>query len=447
MYQLFKKNFLQVILLASIFLIFTPTATNAVEELYINGSYCANYYPLATSLPRCQTFITDNKFITRLNAQVRHTATSPNNLTMKLSDTACYDDNINSTVFTPAQMPIGASYPELEVNQSFASGTELYISFTTPNAASYYSIALCAFYPYGQEETENNGSDYNFDVWVDEDITSGTYDSNFDYDLNQTFPDYNTIVSQTCIIGNECNIWFSFNELAIGYRMYLTYNASSTIISNSIASGIVMANEYWQNGIEVPAVDTEGTIKYDLLLDAGSFGWNIKTGIAIKWIDSDYWEELIQERFGADVEEYCAEDVICADVATSSDFFYGFNCGARKVLCWALAPTNNSKKYVVNSVTALEESFPFNMIFTFLHRSNKIIDDSQATTSTVTLGIPWKGEIVQGSSTEYTILPIITADTVPNALGSSFEEVKRGAKYFIWVMTAFLIVLIIYKTL
>lgn len=397
----------------------------------------------------CQTFYANDLPITKIQLRIEDQL-SPHtgNLTFTLSDTGCgispdseityIAENIDHTI---------AQWIDWDLSQQYATGTKVYfnaysdaVSYTNGFEIvikDYYTSTIRAY----RDGVAQNGSllinAYNneSEYYTDLGQTSG-----FDYSLDPDFPDFATVNSQTCMIGQNCNLWFTYNNLSVGDVMHLVYYASSTIPSNSISSTTITQTSNWQNKISVPAVTVEGDVLYNMLLVDPVYGYIIKTGIAVKWVDDDYWNDLIKEKYGADVEEFCAEAVICADVATSSDFFYGFNCGAREALCWALSPTNNAKKYALNSVKALEESFPFNMIFIFLHRLDTIIKDQEQSTSTIDM------PFIDGEGNYY-MLPVISSTTVPTALGTSFDTVKNGLIYFIWIMVAGIIVLIVITAL
>lgn len=292
--------------------------------------------------------------------------------------------------------------------------------------------------------TGGSGNDFfidDFYIADVNDINSGdTNTVNYDYTLDLSYPDFNSVTSQTCIIGQQCNLWFSFNALAVGYPMYLTYYASSTIPSNAISSTLVTASEFWQNAVTVPAVSTSTEIKYNLLLDGGAYGWTTKTGIIIKWVDGDYWEELLQDKYGADLAEYCAEVVVCDGIATTSSFLYGVQCGMQKTICWTFAPTNNSKKFIINSIKGIEESFPFNLYFTFINRLASIADNQTMTANVLT--VPFIN-----NDGEYIMLDVVSSSTMEMALGDSYEIVKTGLISLIWIITSLVISLIVYKAI
>lgn len=460
MSQLFKNKFLQGLTVAIILLVSSFNTANAEEYEYafFNTLSTMGTNIIYSGINYCQSFPSppDNQPITAIGLKKRaqlnpHTG----DLFFSISSDACIHyggGTVDYSVTLPASnfdYTIGEwIYWDLSSETvTYASGTKLYLNMSSnaPASSGGYKIVYKA--DNGDDYWEYRNDSYypgrHWDVktsyYADNDLTS--YYNTYDYDLAIDYPDFNTVVSQVCMIGEDCNLWFSFNDLAVGYPMYLLYSASSTVPTNAISSMTVTATSYFQHKISVPAIGIESEVKYDLLLDADEYGWTVKSAIIIKWIEPDYWENLITDRYGEAVEEYCAEVTVCADVATTSDFFYGVTCGARRTICWVFAPSANSKKYIANAVTGFEESFPFNLYFTFVNRISNIVSN-QATSTTESIGIPFID-----SEGEYYMLPVITTSTVPNALGTSYGTVHTGTVNFIWIITSLIVTLIVYKAI
>ena len=460
MILLFKNKFLQGFTIAIILFVFSFNITNAEEYEYafFNTLSTEGTSIVFSGANYCQSFYSPpgNQPITNIGLKVRVQA-SPytGDLNLSISSDSCINyggGTIDYSVsFPPSNFDHTSGdwiYWDLSSETvTYASGTKLYfnISSNAPSSTGGYKIVYKA--DNGDDYWEyRNDSYYPSRHWdlktsyfADNDLTS--YYNTYDYDLAIDYPDFNTVVSQVCMIGEDCNLWFSFNDLAIGYPMHLLYSASSTVPYNAINTVTVTATSYFQNSISAPSIGSPQEVKYDLLLDADVYGWTVKSGIIIKWIEPDYWENLITERYGEGVQEYCAEETVCSDVATTSDFFYGITCGARRTICWVFAPSANSKKYIANAVTGFEESFPFNLYFTFINRISNIVL-SQATSTAESIGIPFID-----SQGDYYMLPVITTSTVPNALGTSYSTVHNGITNFIWIITSLLITLIVYKAI
>lgn len=292
------------------------------------------------------------------------------------------------------------------------------------------------FTTYNQNGVEN---------WIDNIYISNTvpsYNENYDFDLAQDEPDFNTAPNITCIFGEDCKMWFSFNELAIGYPMYLINYASSTIPSNAIASTTITDDVLWQNYVLVPEQPTEGKYQYNLLLDAEVFGWIVETGINVNWWSTTTFNAWVESTITDNLGGYCAEEVICSDITENpNSFVYGFICGFRKTLCWALTPTDGSIKNITNSINALQASFPFNMVFGFINRAKTIINEQELENNSINI-IPFIN-----TDAEFVMLPAISSSTMQNAFGTSFDTIKTGMEYLTWLFFGGVSLLIVKKTI
>lgn len=433
MNQFFKKKLTTAIVAAIIILIMPLHVTKAEEFLeseYIGGSnYNIGTSQRPTSL---MSFVSSGNAISKLQLVIWKDFSLPSlNINVKIcADSGCtsvvWETDLLDGNITTSYQAFVTIIPATPINLT-ASQTYYIKTVTTGTTGNVYS----------RGNGISNPGIMNYRAYYDTD-NNITQNTNYDYSLAADYPDFNSVISQTCVIGQDCNLWFSFNELAIGYPMYLIYYASSTIPANAISSKLITSDISWQNAIAVPQVSTTTEVKYNLLLDGGTYGWNVKTGITIKWVESDYWENLIIEKYGADITQYCAEEVICDGVSTSSDFFYGVTCGFRQGLCWFLSPTAGSQKYIANSLAAFENSFPFNLYFGFITRTEAIIGAEATTTDGLTMPfIDTNGEVID--------LPITSSTTMSDALGDGYDTIKNGLEYFIWIITAVVIAFIIHK--
>jgi len=315
-----------------------------------------------------------------------------------------------------------------------------YDAYNVPNHfTKYYNI----------NDTFPSWRNWNYDMVVyfsldKSRINLNDYDENittYDFNLDIFEPDFSTVNSQTCVIGEECRLWFSFNDLAIGYNMYLTLYEGITSPSYAIASTTVEQNYFWQNYLIVPDVEEEAEIKYNLLLDAGEYGYIGQTGIKINWLLGSTWDEIIGKT-GADLDEYCNASTICAGISGNANtFLYGVQCGMRQTACYIFAPTAKSKEYISKSVSALEGSFPFNMYFDFINKTSNVLSQEMENKADI-LSVPF----INGEG-DFIMLPVVSSSTMPNALGSSFNTFKNGLQSLVWLIMGVLIAFITYKTL
>lgn len=266
-----------------------------------------------------------------------------------------------------------------------------------------------------------------------------TQNEYYDVGLDQYSPDFSTAPHFTCFVGDECNLWFSFNELAIGYDMYLLDYLGTSTPDYAIASTTVTPTWNWQNKILVPPETEEQDKLYNLLLDAEAYGWINTTGIEVHWVSTTTWSDFVEDQIGANLDQYCDPEIICEDISGGS-FYIGFACGFRTTLCWAFTPSNNSITNLTNSISALENSFPFNMVFGFLNRANTSITEAEF--NNASLGVPFIN-----TEGEYIILPVISSSTMEDTFGESYTVVKTGLDYFVWILVAGLALLVIKRTL
>lgn len=353
-----------------------------------------------------------------------------------------YEDSTNELIstkfFAASSTPYWAVYPS-------ASQTKFdFLSLTHYTAATSKRVHVTITDVSGNVAViSGDGTNLTFwnEYYDDEEdyyLPDETSYENYDYSLDQTSPDFATVNNQSCVIGDECRLWFSFNELAIGYPMYLTFYASTTIPENYIASTTLAASPLWQNYLVIPD-HAAGTVKYNLLLDAADYGWVVKTGINVKWFTLDEWNDYMDSLFGDIQEEWCGETTVCADIATTSDFFYGVQCGFQKVICWTFNPTENSKKYILNGIESVENSFPFNLVFGFINKTATQIEEAEQDDN-ASLGVP-----MVSAAGEYYIMPVISTTSIPEMLGDSYDVLDTGTNYFIWILTAGLTIFTAWK--
>jgi hypothetical protein len=335
--------------------------------------------------------------------------------------------------FSPVQLDPKKFYTlHLKINQNvealqmrYYTGSNVYSGFT-----KYFNI----------NDSFPNWRNWNYDFAVWFGNVGDFRGINYDYNLSDIYPDFNTVSSQICIMGETCNLWFSYNSLAIGHVMYLTNYNEITSPTYAVASTTILSSVISQNFLTVPEPEAEANYKYNMFIEAEGIGRFSKSGITIKWVSPETWNEL-NNITGVNFDNYCSVETICSDVATSSDFLFGVQCGMRQTVCWIFAPTEKSKVYFSNSVNSLQNSFPFNLYFSIVNTIGSVAE-SHEDTEAEAIGIPF----INGNG-DFVMLPVISSSTMPNALGSSFDTVKTGLRAIIWLFVGLFITLIIYKSL
>lgn len=323
-------------------------------------------------------------------------------------------------------------------NVYIINGQKYYISFNKGNGCilKAYSINIYAGGHYAwansavSEGNYSNGYDLTFKLFYSNAVPTGQASSSDqiykpDPALSTKYPDFRTIDYQLCYIGSTCNLWFSYNDLSVGYPMYLFYYASTTRPTYEIASTTIANSFNFQNKILVPPLTISTSTMYNLLLDAGSYGWIVKTGITIRWI--------------ATSSEIFNYQGVCDTIATSTGSFlddirYSLECGFRRLTIWAFQPDPAAIEYFNKSNNQLKGSFPFNLVFSLTGQIQKTIAQN-ATSSNQTIGVPF----VSATGTPI-ILPVLSSSSMANAIGSSNATLIRTTlNYLIWGSAAALI--------
>lgn len=262
---------------------------------------------------------------------------------------------------------------------------------------------------------------------------------NYDFQLSEVEPDFGTVVNQICFLGVECRLYFSFNSLAVGYPMYLFNYEDSNFPGNEIASTIVTAAPLWQNYVIVPDQATSTELKYNFLLDAGEYGWIVKTGIQINWWSEAEWQAYLDD-IGPDLDEYCSAENVCENVATSSDFLYGVQCGFQQGICWMLVPNSSSKNFFFNTVTKFESSFPFNFYFTIVNQAKSNFQKSAS--SDASLDFP----MYSTSTGEVSWQPLISSSTVTDVWNDDTYDLTNNIfTWAWWLLVIFAITYLVYR--
>jgi hypothetical protein len=327
----------------------------------------------------------------------------------------------------------------------------------TPSPAIYYGVGTQ--YPEGDLYSSQDGSNFYyapesshldavFRVYYDDNIVimpleENKHTENYDFSLDSETPDFGTVNNMICFLGNPCNLWYSFNDLAVGKNIYLFNYEDITAPGYEIASSTIQATPLWQNSLSVPLQTTEQIKQYNLLLDGNQYGWTTKTGIKISWLASSTWSNMIASTTGANMDDWCSEENVCKDVATTSDFMFGFQCGFKKTICWSFNPTNGAQKYFANSINALERSFPFNLVFSFFETADQAI--LTASSSAGSIGIPMIRQTA--TTSEFYILPVVSTSTFQDVVGAEiYDSFTSGMNKFIWFITGLfcLTIIIVY---
>jgi len=224
------------------------------------------------------------------------------------------------------------------------------------------------------------------------------FSNTFGYDLSAKIE---TVLGQTCFIGDTCNLYFSYNQAAIGDKVYLMYDTvTGQSIPNAIASTTIVMNEIMQNYLVVPAIATSSTQEYCLYLDHAN-GQTLQCGIDVNWMTHDTFDELFNRY---DPDSAC--DDLTAPTSTDSWFSdwsidslsYTMQCAGRKFTYWMMTPHPDAYLEFEKSVNSLKQSFPISIYYDVKEQ----FDEAASSTETfATLNMPgiFSGIVLLSTST------------------------------------------------
>ena len=221
-----------------------------------------------------------------------------------------------------------------------------------------------------------------------------------------------------CFLGQDCFLKYNYGYDAIGGNIDLQYE------DVSIASSSLINQQYLTGQFLLDDVESEQTKEYCFVLTKGESEQKY-CDVSVQWID----------------RSWCDEEFVCQDVATSSDFLYGVQCGFRQTICWMFNPTDNSIEYLSKNIQNFEHSFPFSLAFDFINVAKETIENSTSTGAV--FGIPM---VATSSEDQFYILPVMDENTIRDILSvKTVDTVTENVMYLVWAVTAGLIIFIVIK--
>lgn len=327
--------------------------------------------------------------------------------------------------------------------------TEIYIEIDKDNDRARGKINGGSYTTYKNYGVTNNDTAYiriysnNVNIDVDTfyniagqaDLYATSTDWTGDwFNLNDTLPDYYTAISDVCFINETCNVVLYYNDQAIGKQIYFIYDNGQDVFPVNAELDFTIPTTYNNEYIFNPTTATTTQSQdYCLYLEDSVNGDKLQCGMTIHWYDRDiYVDDII-------TQNWCAEENVCEGVATSSDFLYGFQCGARKTLCWAFAPTPNSLDTFKSSTEKFRNSFPFNLTFSLIDA----VDESISTSTTgANIGLP----MLSTTTEEYYMLEGFNDTWWDDKFGTStMAQWETYADYICYGLFALFIAFIIYR--
>lgn len=447
-------NFLKLFIFLSIF--FLPSFVFAEEIIYIeqteynstsNGFLCQSFTPVATS----SEITSISLYVGGISSEVVVNfcqGDMPTNV-LDLSSGTYPNRRLNCENGGDIEI----SYNELNFNTGSTSISEMEIknfninSFTVETGNNYYfcinSIDETLQIntneddnnPYAGGRRTNNANDDLYFILYEE-ITGESEWTEEYFTLNDTRSDFYSPIEDVCFINKDCYITLYYNDLAIGKEIYfIDQNAESNFPEYADFSFTIPAtynNEYL---FTPDTATTTGEQEYCLYLEDEIYGDVLKCGMTIYWYDEDiYLNDII-------TNTYCSEEIVCADVATSSDFLYGFNCGFRRSICWAFAPSEKSVSTLKSTINKFQSSFPFNIPFGLINSIDDNIN-SASTTSGASFGLP----MVASTTGELYMVNGIDENSFQEVFGASTSSMlETYADYIIYFFISLAIAFIIYR--
>lgn len=272
-----------------------------------------------------------------------------------------------------------------------------YISTSTKQQVTFDFAEPLVLYSYEEyyielELDQDVNQSYFYETWVDGvgdfDLQFEFYDDdlfdflNIDTDrylLSDTIPDFYMPDDNVCFVGEQCNVWFYYNDLMIDEGLWLVRNIDEFILDDLYIEYTYNNEMHFTIASEATStqydVDLYSPVCYDLVIDGVDFGGCgiRKGGYQITWLDKESY-----------LPDFSIFDDPCWNVATSSgsyadDFRYGIECGALKVIAWVIEPPEELTNEMYAQFSLLTQNFPISWVYDI----NATFDDLKSTTTEI----------------------------------------------------------------
>jgi len=151
-----------------------------------------------------------------------------------------------------------------------------------------------------------------------------------------------------CIIGDSCLFWYGYNDVYVGYNIYLM-DPDSSYTEEAYDENEMIDFSIKSDYLTFPIQTTAGDYEYCLFLEHPTEASSSEyiCGIKAHWSTMNtFWKQF---------------DCNCNDVATSSDFFWGIECGFRQFTCWAFQPATTTVAELALVMSKASNEFPTNI--------------------------------------------------------------------------------------
>jgi hypothetical protein len=304
---------------------------------------------------------------------------------------------------------------------------EYFIIFYQTDSAAGISTSI-SYNKYG--DTYLYGDTFNYIPYYDARFSTAYdgYPPSDEWSITQIYP-YDSVIVPSTIV--PIHIEFTIPEGYSGSPVFYLYYPNDSAVHTLYGYGEFTATTTGSFTVEKALVDGA------YLLTSHLLDFNTNEDMASTSIVAFGVKRLASLSF--DLPFGLSEDNVCNGIATTTSYtnlhFLGdLECAGKKLLVWALNPSTDSLDLLAKSADDIKTKFPFSAYF----QLTTIVSDSIATTTTGMsggLGMPF---IDTGG--DFTILPIISSTTLPNAIGEANTGLFRSTiQWIMWLSVAILI--------
>lgn len=454
-----KKNLIKIFSAIFISVFFALPSFASDQESISTYPFEDEFYSSLNGV-MCQSFIAETDNITGVKLRGRNTYTSNSGYQFEICKGNLIGGSQNyflsgtypnqtlkcDDASTQVKSLIGLNFP----NETTATGTDFFINFSETQSLTigddYYfcfsNVLESELIYLNRSQTWNGGEHNDYVLGYSTNDNSGLlerdlyftlyYDDeyiNLDYEITE-LPDWGgniQVGSETilqynkfnfCTIGQneDCFLKINYGYDAIGSSVLLLDYEGEIVASSTVEDTYLLQDRFL---IDDP--ESETTQYYCIAIEING-KYQAYCDISLEWITN----------------KWCDSSIICNDVATSSDFLFGFQCGFRQGACWLMSPTQSSIDFFSKSIDNFMNSFPFNLSFGLINEIDQSI--KSATTTGASFGIPmYDGD-------EYYTIYGIDSYSYNEVLGqSTMNTLETYSDYLIYFILAFLITIIIYN--
>jgi len=234
-----------------------------------------------------------------------------------------------------------------------------------------------------------------------------------------------------CFINEPCDWQFTYTNEALEFgtsSFYLIpYSAGMLPILDpaDTATSTVQIDRRGFSRIDhftvqnnIPITPTEYCVYFQQQDGTITSGDRIYCGYFLEFVEDDFLDDLL-------AEYNCS--TICSDIASSTDwtggFWYGLECGARKVGCWALVPSKSSVQKFSNATQQLDSVFPFSLVAD--------VQDIFTGYSTSTMGTITLDPMFPGDQSGVVLLSDTTISSKLGSVWTTLYNTMENAMYFL----------------